>query len=453
MIEETLDVIAIRTREKGLELLYELVGAVPSTVLADPGRLRQILLNYLSNAAKFTEMGEVVVTVRSRPIEDNRHELHFTVRDTGMGIPAKRMNTLFQSFSQVDDSTTRRFGGTGLGLAISARLANMMGGKAWAESEEGRGSCFHFTAVVGIPQATPKHAPETSVQPLAGVRTWIVDDNETSRRILSRQVEAWGAIARATGNPAEALGWTERGDAVDLVLLDSNTPQRTGADLSQRLRALHGDRIKLVLLNAGGAVLPREDALRMGLQLQLMKPLRRSPLLHAMQRLFDRPSSPVVRPQTESSETPAVPESKSTRQSLRVLVAEDNPINLKMITHVLVRLGYRADVAGNGKEALQALRRQPYDVVLMDVQMPVMDGIEASREISRTFPVGNRPRVIALTAGVTDEDRQACMDAGMEDFLAKPLVLPALLAALAKCKRLDSQERSEDMGAARGLVG
>jgi CheY-like chemotaxis protein len=431
VVEESLDLVAGRAREKDIELVYELAPDVPHTVVGDAGRVRQILVNYLSNAVKFATQGEVAVAVSTTPTPDGRHELHCAVRDTGVGIPQDRFDRLFRSFSQVDASTQRQFGGSGLGLAICKRLAELMGGRVWVESELGRGSTFHFSFVAALPaQSARVKWPASDAMPLAGVRVWIVDDNDTNRRILGRQLDDWGMQVQGTAFPKEALEWAQRGDACELAILDFHMPEMDGLQLAHALHALRGAALKQVLLTSGFP-LPEADARQAGLLAQLSKPVKHAVLFNTILKLLERRSAATV------AAAPPVPISDAARQNpLRILIAEDNAVNVQLLTLLLDLMGYRADVAANGAEAIAALRRQPYDVILMDVQMPVMDGIEATRRIQREWQPSGRPRIIALTAGVMAAEQKACRDVGMDDFLVKPLNRTALAESLARCKRL-----------------
>ncbi len=430
VVEESLDLVTGRAREKGLELTYELAPDVPRTVLGDVGRVRQVLVNFLSNAVKFTARGEVTVSVSGRTTADDKYELHCAVRDTGIGIPQNRFDRLFQSFSQVDASTQREYGGSGLGLAICKRLAELMGGRVWVESEFGCGSTFHFSLVTAVPAENGRVERQPNERtPLAGVRVWIVDDNDTNRRILHRQLEDWGMRVYDTAFPREALQWAQRGDACDLAILDFHMPEMNGLQLAQALHGLRGASLKQTLLTSGFP-LPEADARQAGLLAQLSKPVKHAALLNTILKLFER------RGPATDARVPALPDDPGGREALRVLIAEDNAVNIQLLTILLEHMGYRADVATNGAEAIAALRRQAYDVILMDVQMPVMDGIEATRQIHREWEPGRRPRIIALTAGVTPEEKQICQSAGMDDFLVKPLDVAQLAAAMGRCERL-----------------
>jgi CheY-like chemotaxis protein len=348
------------------------------------------------------------------------------VRDTGLGIPAGRMDRLFQSFSQVDSSTTRRYGGTGLGLAISKRLAELMGGRMWVESAgvPGEGSTFHFN-VQARPGAVPARAElQAEVPDLRGRRVLIVEDGATNRRIFTLQTQRWGMLPQATGAPAEALEWLRRGDAFDVAILDRQMPEMDGVMLAAEVRKLPGARaLPLVMVSSlgkGEAEEAREFAAF------LVKPVRASQLYNALVGILAGRAA-------EAKPSVAAPQfdgEMGRRQPLRILLAEDNAVNQKLALRLLERLGYRADIAANGVEAIRAVERQPYDVVFMDVQMPEMDGLEATRQICGRWAAGERPRIVAMTANAMREDREACLAAGMDDYLAKPIRVDELVAAL-----------------------
>jgi PAS domain S-box-containing protein len=463
-VESALDLVAGRAAEKGLDLGCVVDRDVPQAVEGDVGRLRQILVNLLGNAVKFTEQGEVVVTV-ARDTETQGHgdaetrrrgdtdpavstgeetisasprppvpvSLHFVVRDTGIGIPPDRMDRLFQSFSQVDASTTRRFGGTGLGLAISRRLAELMGGTMWVESEgvPGKGSTFHFTLRAPVAEALARRPHLESAQPhLEGKLALIVDDNATNRQILRLQTQAWGILPQECGSPPEALSWIRRGDPFDVALLDLQMPEMDGLDLAAEIRRLRRPgELPIVILSSLG---PREAReVEVELAAYLLKPVKASQLYNALISIFG--SEEGARLVTEGRATVFDAE-MGKRHPLSILLAEDHAINQKLALLVLQRLGYRADVAGNGLEALEAVRRQRYDVVLMDVQMPEMDGLEATRAIRREFREEVRPRIVAMTANAMKEDREECFAAGMDDFIVKPIQFEELVTALNRCQ-------------------
>ncbi len=488
-VESALDLLRIKAAEKGLELAYQMAPDVPPAIVGDVTRLRQILVNLLSNAVKFTETGEVVVTV-TRAGEALRPEsavtevmtpdgkpsgkpespgsassLHFAVRDTGIGIPSDRLDRLFQAFSQVDASTTRKYGGTGLGLAVSRRLAEMMGGTMWVESpaapgplvregaKGGPGSIFHFTILA---QTAPELRPRphlTGEQPqLTGRRVLIVDDNATNRRILTLQTQGWGMLPRDAASPKEALDWLRRGDPFDLAILDLRMPEMDGAALAAAIRALEvegqrsqveGQRpaafnlqpstrppLPLVLLSSLGGY---ESGVQPGLfAASLTKPVRPSALFDVLIGISAQQPAQPLQPARAAPDKPALDPEMATRHPLHILLAEDNAVNQKLALRLLSQMGYRADVAANGLEAIQAVERQPYDMILMDVQMPEMDGLEATRAICARWPAADRPRIVAMTANAMQGDRELCLEAGMDDYLSKPIRVEELVAALGR---------------------
>jgi PAS domain S-box-containing protein len=457
-VESAMDLLAPSATEKGLNLGCVVESGVPAAIVGDVTRLRQVLVNLLSNAVKFTEAGEVVVTVTcAQEAETRRYgdtetvtaslplpmtaSLHFTVRDTGIGIPPELMGRLFQSFSQVDASTTRRFGGTGLGLAISRHLTELMGGTMWAESPApspllvgGPGSAFHFTVRAEVAPATTARPYPQGIQPqLEGKRALIVDDNPTNRRILSLQTQGWGMHPHQTGSPAEALEWLRRGDPFDVAFLDLQMPDMDGVALAAEIRKLReASALPVVILSSLGK---REAQAEEGdWAAFLLKPIKASQIYNVLVGLFGIGAAEAPVPQAVSK--PAFEAEMGQRHPLRILLAEDNLVNQKLALRLLERMGYRADVAANGLEVLQSLRRQPYDVILMDVQMPEMDGLEASRAIRGEWPAEVRPRIIAMTANVMPEDRQECLAAGMDDFIAKPIRVDELVAALGRSRPL-----------------
>jgi CheY-like chemotaxis protein len=375
---------------------------------------------------KFTEAGEVVLSVSAKPA-DGGVELSFAVRDTGIGLTPEGMRRLFQRFSQADSSTTRKYGGTGLGLAISKRLAELMGGTMWAESAgPGQGSTFHFT-IVARPAESPQSSRRdfTGEQPaLAGQRLLVVDDNATNRKVLALQAGKWGMQARDTESAAQALRWIEGGERFDAAIVDMHMPEMDGLALARQLHERDA-KLPLVLFSSLGR---REAGDNEGLfSGYLSKPLHQSQLFDTLSTLFahdaDRkPSQPKAKPSVDAG--------MGKRHPLRILLAEDNLVNQKLALRLLSQMGYRADVAANGLEAIEAVQRQTYDVVLMDVQMPEMDGMEATREIVRRYAAG-RPRIVAMTANAMQGDREACLAAGMDDYLTKPIRVDALVDALA----------------------
>jgi len=454
-VESALDLVATKAAEKKLDLAYLVEDGMPPAILGDVTRLRQILLNLLSNAVKFTERGEVVVEVRSRKSEVGAYGsdlrpptsiLYFSVRDTGLGIPPDRLERLFQSFSQVDASTARRYGGTGLGLAISKRLSELMGGTMWVESDgvPGKGSTFHFTLTAELAPALKPRAHLSGEQPqLRGRRMLIVDDNATNRRILTLQAHGWGMLTRDTASPAEALRWIQQGDPFDVAVLDMHMPEMDGLMLAAAVREYRDDTVlPLILFSSLGRREIGADAEEMGFAAYLTKPLKSSQLFDALASIFasgppsGEPGGETIVKAKPAAAKPRIDPEMAARQPLRILLAEDNAVNQKLALRLLGQMGYRADLAANGLEAVAALARQRYDVVLMDVQMPEMDGLEASRQICARWPQGVRPRLIAMTANAMQGDREMCLAAGMDDYLSKPIRVEDLVSALSQCHPL-----------------
>ncbi len=425
-IESALDLVGGRAAEKHLDVAYLIDDAVPPGISADLTRMRQILLNLLSNAVKFTDAGEVVLSVTSEPAERGHVTLTFTVRDTGIGLTDDGMSRLFQSFSQADSSTTRKYGGTGLGLAISKRLAELMGGTMWATSDgAGTGSTFHFT-ILAQPAKLPKTKARSLIgeqSELMGKRLLVVDDNDTNLKILSLQTQKWGTETTAFDNPLNALEALKNGDAFDLAILDMHMPQMDGVALARAIGQINPDLPMILFSSLGIRDLEAEEDL---FKAYLAKPLRQSQLFDTLVTLF-APAAPVkTRKRTAKPKTD--PE-MAKRHPLRILLAEDNLVNQKLAIRLLEQMGYRADLASNGVEAVESVARQSYDVVLMDVQMPEMDGLEASRRINADQS-DDRPRIIAMTANAMQGDREMCLAAGMDDYIAKPIRVDRLIEAL-----------------------
>jgi PAS domain S-box-containing protein len=451
-VEESLDVMATKAAEKRLDLSYDLAPNTPATLVGDEARLRQVLVNLLSNAVKFTERGEVVVSVQK---EDNEtvpsasspahpdlwtlHRLHFSVRDTGIGISPEQQSRLFQSFRQADTSVSRRYGGTGLGLAISKRLVELMGGTMWVESEVGAGATFHFT----VEMKTVSHSSETQdneaqnqTQPLAGKRVLIVDDNATAGRQLARSVQEWGMLPRVATSGEDVREWLRDGEPFDLALLDLHMPEiASGCLFHDHCTAHMRQPVPLVLITYVGlqkdaewlARFPHPHAF-------LTRPIKPSRLYETLLMLL-RGAGEGIRPtdrDRDTSETASPPPAHPGifPRPLRVLVAEDNPFNQKVISLLLARLGYKSDIVGNGNEVLNRLEQQEYDVILMDIQMPDMDGFEATRIIRARLPERIQPWIIAMTAHAQPGDRKQCLDGGMDDYMSKPIQIDKLGAVL-----------------------
>jgi len=427
-VEDALDLIAPQAAPKELELAYSIDDTVPAAILGDVTRLRQILVNLLSNAVKFTDKGEVVVTVTARRLDGDHHEIEFAVRDTGIGIRQDRINHIFESFTQADASTTRKYGGTGLGLAISKHLVEMMGGKIWVHSQLGHGSTFFFTIAATAVANVPSPVPIGEQPRLAGRRVLVVDDNDANRLIIGKQLQSWGMSVQAFESPLAALAAVESGDRYDLAILDMHMPGMDGLDLATRLQKTEAGRhMPLVMLTSLG----QQDIgdARSQFAAFMTKPVKASQLYNTLLTVFgSQPTTGKTEVRREQ-----VDPSMAQKHPLRILLAEDNIVNQRVAQRMLERLGYRADLASNGLEAIAALQRQRYDVVLMDVQMPEMDGLEATRLIRMALPLDQQPRIIAMTAAAQQEDRERCLKAGMDIYISKPVQMSQLIAALQSC--------------------
>ncbi len=444
-VEEACDIAAPRAREKGLELIIDIpeprAGGLPAAVLGDVTRLRQVLINLINNAVKFTEKGEVAVHARLLHDDDGRGHpvIEFRITDTGIGIPPERVDQLFQAFTQVDASTTRKYGGTGLGLAISKRIVELMGGQIGVESELGKGSTFWFTMAAPVAHITVKLGHVESGA-LRGKRALIVDDNATNIRILRRQLQLWGMEVASAESGAQALDVLDPAIGTgghtthwvpDVIVTDMHMPEMDGVTLAQQIktRALVRD-IPLVLLSSG--FMPSSDGSARLFDARLLKPARQSQLFDTIARCVS--SDPAV---LQNVQAPAIDVSKN----ITVLVADDNAVNLKVASAMLRKLGYGILTAADGREAVDALAAamrnhvtgtpQPIGAILMDLNMPDVDGLQATRQIQATW--GKlAPPIIAVTAAASDEDRNRCLDAGMDDYLTKPLQVAALAQALEK---------------------
>jgi PAS domain S-box-containing protein len=429
-VEGALDLLATRASEKRLDLLYEVSDGTPTIIIGDATRLRQVLVNLLGNAIKFTEHGEIVLTLKPAGLADNAVELFFSVRDTGIGIPPEAMGRLFQSFSQVDASTTRKFGGTGLGLAISKRLVELMGGRLWVESQPGQGATFFFTIKVPAVPSKPRPYLGAARGGLEGRHLLVVDDNATNCRILREVTAAWGMIPETVSSAAAALALLRTGRRFDIAILDMQMPEMDGYSLAKEIRQLvPAEQMPLVLLSSIGQRV--NDGV---FACSLNKPVKPAQLLEALVSLLGRPGSAPPLPPAEVAVGPVAAD--SARLGERVLLAEDNAVNQKVALHMLRGLGFRADIAANGLEVLEALRRQPYDVILLDVQMPEMDGLEVARHVVRAHPaLSTRPWMIALTANAMQGDREQCLAAGMDDYISKPIKMSDLTEAVERARR------------------
>ena len=431
-LEDALDLIAPKVAEKNIELIFVMDNNVPAMVEGDVTRLRQIVVNLLSNAVKFTEKGEIKLHVSKKEEKDDKVKLLFSVADTGIGIPEDKMNRLFKSFSQVDVSTTRNYGGTGLGLAISKRLSEMMGGRIWLKSKVGVGTTFFFEIWVKKSNLSPALPFEGLEKMLAGKKVLIVDDNDTNRKVLHHTLDLWNMDVAEVNSGSQALTKIKESDTFDVVLTDMEMPEMDGIELTEAIKKL--DRYKsvpVIILSSSHKTVSELNKSEIKFEAYLTKPVKKNMLLKT---LINALGLNVVVPKKKS---PSEYINMGENHPLRVLIAEDNLINQKVASRLLEKLGYQPDVVANGLEALEAVARQPYDVILMDLQMPEMDGLQASREINRLYPKDKRPRLVALTANAMKEDMERCFQAGMDDFVSKPVKPQEIAKALEKCSRVN----------------
>lgn len=430
-LDDTISTLALRAHHKSLELACHVPADVPDSLVGDPGRLRQILVNLIGNAIKFTSAGEVVVRVAQESLDDRSINLHFSVQDTGIGIPRDKLGVLFQAFSQVDTSTTRKYGGTGLGLAISAQLVKLMGGRVWVESETGIGSTFHFTARFGKSESPIPRQTVFDLARIRGLSVLVVDDNATNRRILHDTLREWGAVPSTAANGREALAAMQRsaqlGTPFHLVLLDYMMPEMDGFMLATEIKRhpqLAGS--MLMMLTSADH---REHGTRcreLGVSAYLTKPIKRTELLKTIFNLLSEPGSAPAR----FTPSPRHEIQRSAR-SLRVLLTEDGVVNQMLAVRLLEKRGHQVVVAGDGRKALEALETNEFDVVLMDVQMPEMDGFEATRLIrQREQATGGHVPIIAMTAHAMKGDRERCLAEGMDRYISKPLAPTELFEAV-----------------------
>lgn len=453
-IEESMDIIAVDAVRKEIDLAYQIEPSTSTYILGDYARWRQIIVNLLANAVKFTEHGEILVSVSSVDLGNwsiagiqtegqlyptqRYEEIQVTIKDTGIGIPEDKINQLFRSFSQLDGSNVREYGGMGLGLAICQRLIQLMNGRLWVESQLGMGSTFSFTIAAAVLQNHSDHLNQ-SHPALQGKRLLIVDPHQLSRTMLRQQTERWGMIATEVTKGIEALQLLQQGHEFDVALVNLVMPQMDGLSLARLIhQEQYSPHLKIVIMTPiGSSVKLRES----DLSVCLPKPIKWRQLYQVMMDFF-MPST--IATPTENAQTDKLSE----RFPLRILLAEDNVVNQKVAWRILHNLGYEADIAKNGLEVIAALENKPYDLVLMDIQMPKMDGLEATRQIcarwaegkSQNYATAKKPWIIAVTAGGTNADRIKCLEAGMDDYLKKPINIDLLQAAIEQlCQKYDLQ--------------
>jgi CheY-like chemotaxis protein/nitrogen-specific signal transduction histidine kinase len=450
-VEDTLDLLAPKAAEKGIELAYLIYQNTPPWIMGDVTRLRQVLVNLVGNGLKFTPKGEVLVAVTAKPLNDDGktaaldlegegqiYEIKFVVKDTGIGIPSSQIDRLFRAFTQVDSSTTRTYGGTGLGLAISKRLSELMGGKLWVESKVDRGSSFYFTAIVRSTEPPERSTAikENHPEQLINKRLLIVEDNSTHRKILTLQAQAWGMSVHPTASAAEAMKLINLRGRFDLAILDLKMPEVDGIELAKEIRSIpQYSELPLIILSSVDVSAAEVTASQVEFAAILNKPIKPFQLQQTLERVLDVDIDRSKQPKADR-EGGSVYDRYQSTLPLRILLVEDNLVNQKVATHMLKRLGYEMAVANNGKEALDKIHASDFDVILMDLQMPVMDGLTASRHIVTEVPANRCPRIIAMTANAMEGDREICLAAGMHDYVTKPIKVEQLAQALQKCKPL-----------------
>jgi PAS domain S-box-containing protein len=432
-LEETMKMFAARADQKGLELACDIRPGLPEIFVGDPTRVRQVITNLVGNAIKFTEKGEVIVRAESEAQQEDQACVHFSVVDTGIGIPADKQRLVFEAFTQADGSTARRYGGTGLGLSISSRLVEMMGGRIWVESEVGKGSTFHFTVDFSVPAGARVRPQPAKLVVLEGLQVLVVDDNPTNRRILGEVTARLGAKSTQADGAAAALSALQQaavaGWPFQLILLDSHMPDVEGFDLAAQIKRNpeFADTTMIMLTSAS----QRGDAARcreLGIAAYLTKPVGQAELLEAIRCVLgSKQESADPSPIVTRNSLRGVPHSSSRR----ILLAEDNAINQKLATRLLEKRGHTVVVAADGYQALAALDKEPFDLVFMDVQMPGMDGFEVTKALrEKEKTTGDHLRIVAMTAHAMKGDRERCLKAGMDGYIAKPIHVKELIQAV-----------------------
>jgi two-component system sensor histidine kinase/response regulator len=427
-VEYAVETVAVKAGERGLELTCRIKPEVPTALVGDPSRLRQILLNLLGNAVKFTEQGEVGLEIKIEAEDDSSVLLHFVVSDTGIGIPPEKLQTVFESFQQVDGSITRKYEGTGLGLTISKELAELMGGGIWVESELGKGSIFHFTAHFKLSDKKVTDSLSLKDEDIAGLRVLVIDDNATNRLVFHEMTSLWGLIPTEVASGEQALTELERaqsaGQPYHLVLLDLQMPGLDGFEVAKRIRENPlGFDLEIIMLTSLGLKGDAERCREIGIGVYLVKPVRQAELLDGIMLAMGRPrleQAPVITRHTI----------QDIKKRLRILLAEDNIVNQKLAVMMLEKRGHHVTIASNGLEALEALTKERFDLVLMDIQMPEMDGLEATRRIRSEEEEKEHIPIIAMTAHAMKGDRERCLAAGTDDYVSKPIKANELFAVI-----------------------
>ncbi len=425
-MEESIELLSNKIAEKNLELIYSIDPKIPPYIIGDITRLRQILINLLTNAIKFTEAGEIELKAELKEFKDSKYEIHFSVRDTGIGMSPSQQEKLFRAFSQADSSTTRKYGGTGLGLAISQRLTRLMKGEIWVESKSGQGSTFHFTIKAAQADRSIDKDEERLLQTLKNRRVMVIDDNNTNLRVLLKQLRLWGMQAFSESDPRIGLESTLKQE-VDLLITDYEMPMLSGLDLSRKLKEAKPE-LPIIMLSSAYVEMEEAEKHRL-FRYYLNKPTKHSQLMQCMGEIF-RDKEKAAPAKTEKPQEQLL-QDLGEKFPLRILLAEDNAVNQKLAVLTLKKMGYNADIAANGLEVLEALERQDYDLIFMDIQMPEMDGIQATKELILKYGK-DRPTIIAMTANAMEGDREKFMEAGMDDYVTKPINLRIIQNMLKK---------------------
>jgi len=430
---DMLSSLSVRAFKKKLELAYHILPDVPDALIGDPGRLRQILINLVGNAIKFTDSGEIVVRVRREAVNDTEAVLHFAVTDTGPGIPQEKINVIFEAFTQADGSSSRRHGGTGLGLTISSQLVQLMGGRAWVESDPGHGSTFHFTARFGLQKGPAAELISAGPESLHGVSVLVVDDNDTNRRILDETLINWKMNVVSVDCGQDSLNALERAhdarNPIEIVVLDVHMPEMDGFDVAKAIRGNSElSETKIIMLTSGGQLGDAAQCREIGVNAFLTKPVKQSDLLNAIMIALGS-----TQPKIKELQQVARHSLRENRKSLQILLTEDNVVNQKLAISILKKKGHEVTVANNGLEAIQLMSTRSFDLLLMDVQMPEMDGFEATAIIrEREKSRGGHVPIVAMTAHAMKGDRELCLDAGMDDYVSKPIKSKRLFEAIEK---------------------